>query len=466
MVQRLAIFLTVATIAWGALAFGGVYPWAYWLLAGLGISAGTAGLIASGKAPQGRFAEKRQRGVSVALIAGLVSVGIVVCLQLLPLPLHVLRILNPNGVELLQRLSPAFAFSPGAHELSVWPPATKIALVLFGSFALLLIGTSNLISAVGGRRIAEIVLIIGVLMAVIGIIQRPLYAGKIYGFWTPQQAGSSPFGPFVNRNHFAGWMLMALPLALGCVCASLAKAMRGVRPGWRDRFLWFSSSEASKLILALAGIAVMAISLVLTMSRSGMASLAAAFAITGWFAFRRLEGRSRKVIATAYLVLLPLLLVAWAGVDTLADRFSEANWHGRSGAWLDAIATFKRHWLTGTGLNTYQMTNLVYQQHDKARAFVSSAHNDYLQLAAEGGVVLVCTIGISILIFVRDVRRRFAEDGESSAYWIRAGAVTSLVAIALQEMVEFSLQIPGNAALFAVVCAIALHRSPYRPAEL
>jgi len=38
--------------------------------------------------------------------------------------------------------------------------------------------------------------------------------------------------------------------------------------------------------------------------------------------------------------------------------------------------------------------------------------------------------------------------------------VTGLTAIALQETVDFSLQMPGNAALFAVVCAIALHRAP------
>jgi hypothetical protein len=41
---------------------------------------------------------------------------------------------------------------------------------------------------------------------------------------------------------------------------------------------------------------------------------------------------------------------------------------------------------------------------------------------------------------------------------LRAGAITSLFAIALQESVEFSLQMPGNAALLAVVCAIGLQR--------
>ncbi len=309
------------------------------------------------------------------------------------------------------------------------------------------------------------IIIIGVGLAIVGIVQKPLYTGKIYGFWISQEGGN-PFGPFVNKNHFAGWMLMAIPVALGYLCAGIAKSLRGVKPEWHYRFLWFSSADASKLIMTASGITAMALALVLTLSRSGISALGVALAITGWFALRRLQERSRKAVALGYLVLLSTLVLGWVGVDTVASHFAAPDWgqlNGRSGAWADAVATFRRHWLTGTGLNTYQVANVFYQQHDKA-SFVSSAHNDYLQLAAEGGVLLIVPILLCILVFARDVRRRFREDGQSSSYWLRAGAVTGLVAMALQESVEFSLQIPGNAALFAVVCAIALHRSPYRPA--
>ena len=57
------------------------------------------------------------------------------------------------------------------------------------------------------------------------------------------------------------------------------------------------------------------------------------------------------------------------------------------------------------------------------------------------------------------VRRRFmVSDGP--AYWIRLGAVAGIVAVAVQSVVEFSLQVPGNAVLFATLCALALHRDP------
>ena len=65
-----------------------------------------------------------------------------------------------------------------------------------------------------------------------------------------------------------------------------------------------------------------------------------------------------------------------------------------------------------------------------------------------------------LVSFIVAVRRRFKEETSTSDYWVRVGAVTGLAAIALQETVEFSLQMPGNAALFALLCGIALHGSP------
>lgn len=431
-------------------------------MAVLAVMAGTAGLLAA-KADPPAVHGPRVPTLSHGFLLGLVAIVAAVALQLVPLPVEALVRLNANALDLLRRLDLAFALNPGPHALSVWPAATRIGLGLLAALALLMVGTARLVSVAGARRLIEMIIITGVALAIVGIVQKPLYTGKIYGFWISQEGGS-PFGPFVNRNHFAGWMLMTLPVALGYLCAGIARGLRGVKPEWHYRLLWFSSPGANKLIMAALGITVMGLALVLTLSRSGISALGVALAITGWFALRRLQGRSRKAIALGYLLLLSTLVLGWVGVDTVLSHFAAPDWgqlNGRSGAWTDAFATFRRHWLTGTGLNTYQVANLFYQQHDKA-SFVSSAHNDYLQLAAEGGVLLIVPILLCVLFFARDVRRRFREDGQSSSYWLRAGAVTGLVAIAFQETVEFSLQIPGNAALFAVVCAIALHRTPDR----
>jgi hypothetical protein len=448
--------LTLAAVAWGSLAFGAVYPWAFWPLAALALCAGLAGLLtaAADQAPDTRAL----RAFSGGFVLALVGVVAAVLLQLLPLPLTILLAVDPNSVSLRRQLDLASG-GAGAHALSIAPSAGWLALTLLASFIVLLVGTARMLSIDGPRKLAASLAILGVAIALIGIVQKPMYAGRIYGFWTPHEAGDV-FGPFVNRNHFAGWMLMILPVAVGSFCAALARAMHGKKPTWRGRLLWLLTPEANKLILAAGGIAIMALALVLTSSRSGIGAMALALVVMGLLVVRRQQGRWRKLIAAGYLVTLGITLVASVGADALVRRFGEgAAAGGRLGIWADARHTAGRHPLTGTGLNTYQFANVVYQRHDMA-VFVDAAHNDYLQLAAEGGLLLTIPVAICLAFFIRDVRRRLHEDKGSAPYWVRAGAVTALVAIALQETVEFSLQMPGNAALFAVLCGIALHASP------
>jgi O-antigen ligase len=88
---------------------------------------------------------------------------------------------------------------------------------------------------------------------------------------------------------------------------------------------------------------------------------------------------------------------------------------------------------------------------------MAQAHNDYVQLAAEGGLLLGVPAAAAMILLVRAIRRNLrAARAESRGYWIRAGAVIGLLAAAIQEVFEFSLQIPVNALLFATLAAVAL----------
>jgi len=449
-----AQIVTVAALAWGAFAFGAVYPWAYWPLVAACCLAGFAGL----------FAE--HAGASRALIVALALIVAAGLLQVVPLSRETLGEVSPTAPGVIAQLEPAFAIGMlPAHPVSIHPPLTWTGLALLASFFLLLIGSSRLFSRLGTSAIVRALTVLGVVLALAGIVQKALYNGKVYGFWTTQMSGS-PFGPFVNKNHFAGWMLLALPLTLGLVCAGISRGMRGVRPVWRERFLWLSSPEANELMLLLAASAVMALALVMTMSRSGIGSLALGLTLTAWFVLRGHGTGTRKAAAGIYVVLLALVVVAWVGVDAVSERFAQADWtdvNGRKGTWSDAWHIASLFPLTGTGLNTYGVATLFYQRIDPS-AHYAQAHNDYLQLGAEGGLLLTVPAAAGLVLLIRDIRRRLREDRGASAYWIRAGAITGLVAMALQETVEFSLQMPGNAALFAVVCGLALHRSPLRRA--
>jgi O-antigen ligase len=444
----------LCVVCWGALAFGCVYPWAYWPLAAGAAMVGAAGLIVS--------RSQRTRSVSRAFIWTLAAVAAAILTQLIPLPRQSLAALSPRAVDLLNELNPAFhAGLVSLHTLSVWPRDTVVAFILFGSFAVLLVGLAALFSTTGTRRFVEVLTIFGVVLALIGIVQKPLFTGAIYGLW-PLDVGRQPFGPFVNRNHFAGWMVMALPLTLALLVAGIARSMSKVKTGWRHKVLWLSSPEASRLVLLGGAAGVMALSLMLTLSRSGITAFAVSMMITGWFAARALDDRSRRISAAVCLVLLLAAVVLWTGPAVIASRFASADWgefNNRRGAWADAWSVVRDFPFTGTGLNTYWAASLFYQRHELSQ-FFAEAHNDYLQFAAEGGLLLIVPAVICLAFLVRDLRRAIRDQRGSTEWWLRAGAITSLFAIALQESVEFSLQMPGNAALLAVVCAIGLQRGP------
>jgi O-antigen ligase len=222
------------------------------------------------------------------------------------------------------------------------------------------------------------------------------------------------------------------------------------------------------VLLHAGAAAVMGLSLILTMSRSGMIAAIGALVSIAVLMLRRSATTTTRVVTIALLTVVPVLVIARVGVDTIAARFASADIadvNGRLGPWRDAIRTARLFPLVGTGLNTYSQAMLFYQEFNPSVHY-AQAHNDYLQLTAEGGALLALPALAAILLLARGIRRRFKEETSETTYWIRAGATTGIAAIAMQEMVEFSLQMPGNAFLFAVLCAIALHRTPPRGTRL
>ena len=454
------------TLAWGALSFGAVYPWAYQpLLAALTVL-GLWGLFGP--------AESRPRA-NGTLAIGLALLVAAVVLQLVPLSRQTLLALSPAADTFLRRYDIAYAtlLASGravAHPLSIEPAQTRLGLMLLLGLGVFLLGLTRTLDGFKLRRLLPGLIILGVVLAMIGIIQKPLFTGKIYGFWTPRAGpvlytpGGGPFGPFVNRNHFAGWMLMALPLAFGYFAGMVARGTHGAKPGWRERMVSFSSRDANEAILVGFAIVVMALSLVMTLSRSGFTCFMTAIAISGLAVARHQAGRSRRAFALIYLALVAILSVSWVGLDAITARFQavtgQDDFRFRLNAWRDALRIYHAFIKTGTGLNTYGVATMFYQTFQTETVHFAEAHNDYLQYLAEGGLLLVIPTLVLIGLFIREVRRRFREGlDDSTGYWLRLGAVTGLVAISLQEIVEFSLQMPGNAALFTLLCGIAVRKA-------
>ncbi len=208
----------------------------------------------------------------------------------------------------------------------------------------------------------------------------------------------------------------------------------------------------------------MGLALVVTGSRSGLASLAVGLTAVAALMWRRLPTRGARLAAVTYVVVVMLGAVGWAGVNRTIDRFGPASrdFTSRMAAWQDTLRIVERFPWAGVGLGAYGEAMLVYQSGPREVQYVQ-AHNDYLQLAAEGGLLVGLPALVLALVVIRQVRRRFTSGEDASVtQWIRAGAVGGLVGIAVQSLVEFSLHLPGNGVLFVLLMALALHR-PSRP---
>jgi hypothetical protein len=455
-VSGLFRYLLVGMLAWGTLAFGGVYPWAYWPLIAV---ASTLGIWAIPITAAWRDPRVR------ALAGALGAVAAAVFLQLVPWPPPLREALSSEANAWLREAR--FGIQPGAdwRPLSLAPAATAVVLAKFCGFGLLLVGLVRAVRHVGIPWLITQIAGLGLGLAVLGILQRlltDLDDPVVYGFWRPQYGGN-PFGPFINRNHFAGWMAMALPLVTG-YSIGLAMDARRPREGVGALLRWSMTVEAHRVILVAAAAVAMALALVVSGSRSGLASLAAGLAALAVFTWRRLPAGTVRLAAAGYLAFVLVGTVGWVGVSATVDRFAPASRElsSRMAAWHDTLAIVRSFPWVGVGMGAYGDAMLVYQTEPRDVIYLD-AHNDYLQLAAEGGLLVGLPALVVLAVVATQIRRRLTSGDDSTlTAWIRVGAVGGLVAIAVQSVVEFSLHMPGNVVLFVVLLALALHR-PARP---
>ncbi len=451
--MRVQHWAVTAILGWGVLAFGAVYEWGYWPLSVACAAVGASAL-----------AMPRVRdGVPRAVVVALAALVVACALQAISVPTQLLDRISPSTATLLAQYDLRFAQHAVAfHPLSIDPARTWLGLSLLVCLALFWIGLTGTLDERLTLKIVQSVIALGFAVSIAAVVFAGGTSGKVYGLWQPHSPGA-PFGPFVNRNHYAGWMLMAVSLGFGYFCGLLNDGPRARARSWRQRIVWLSTAEAGRVILTGLALATMSISVLLSMSRSGIACLAAALAALALTRTRRTFSRLASAAFLSALLLFGVASIAWAGADTLATRFTtwrDDSLESRVAVWQDAGTLIRQFPLAGTGLNTFGVAMLFYQT-THLHELYAEAHNDYLQLAAEGGLLVGVPVLVLIGVTSKTIRRRLRESVPGSrAYWLRVGAVTGLVAIAVQDAGEFSLQMPGNAALFCVLAAVAIRRTP------
>lgn len=399
-----------------------------------------------------------EAGPSPAVDFWLHVVAAAVIVQLIPLPTAVGRLISPALEPTLATI--ALAPPRGPQPLTIDVQNTAGALAIFVGAAVVFFTARQVFAEGGVRTVARAVALFGILLGAVAIAQDATGHGRMYWRWKTLDEAAYPFGPFVNRNHFATWAVLAVPMCIGYLTAHAA-AHRGPRSDapWQQRLLAALDGRGA-LVLAAGTILILAT--VLSLSRSGMAALACALAVGGLFARRRLVegsfGSARPAILLGVLGTLSAIAV-WFRVDpaVLSGRFSAAGVAvaDRLLIWRDTMLVLRDFWLTGTGAGTYQLSMGVYQRSSPGVSY-NQAHNHYLQVAAEGGLLIAVPVALALAAFARQAAASLNAD-RSGMFWVRAGAASGLAGVALQSLWETGLTTPANAILAAIAAAVVVH---------
>jgi O-antigen ligase len=297
------------------------------------------------------------------------------------------------------------------------------------------------------RSFLWFVMILGFVVSIQGILQSLTFNGKLYWF-RAMRFGGLPFGPYANRNHFAGFAEMIIPVAL--VPLVLGKVRR----------------ERTFVVALFAMVPIVA--LVLSASRGGIVSFIVEMLILFLLLLLR-RAPAKYMMAGGVVVLCAVLAVSWIGVQQVLARFSgiqnfEVSAGKRTAMVRDTYRLFADHPVLGTGLGTLEM---VYPPYDSLYdgKVVNHSHNDYLEALAETGVIG----GLCCLWFLGTLFRNSLQGLANSTGFVSVLNLSGLIAccgILVHSLVDFNLHIPANALLFFVSAHMAAVRFPAgAPAE-
>lgn len=428
--SRFIFLILCVSIVLSTLAYGTVH---YWSLAIFQAGAALVIVLWAVDAWTSKTLRLSRNALQWPLL-GLILIGLV---QLLPL-----------GREITVGLIPI----PAVKGLSLDPYSTRLTLIqltaLLVYFAAVLAFTDGPIRL---RLLVRTIIIFGFMLAILGLIQSFTSPTKL--LWMRELRESTPFGPFVNRHHFAGYMELALAIPLG--------------------LLFTGGVDRDKRFIYLFAALMMGVALIMTNSRGGILSFIAEIVfLVAMSGFRR-KGRSgtetadqRTTIRSAVVragLGLALILSIFAGVvmlggepvlNRLMGTVSSADpTTGRAHFWRVTLDIIRDHPVLGTGLGSF---GVAYTYYNTRSGFlrVEQVHNDYLQILSDAGVVgALFGLFFIVTLFRLGVTRSGSQDAFRRG--VAIGALAGCFAVLVHSFFDFTLHTTANALLFLTLAALA-----------
>jgi O-antigen ligase/tetratricopeptide (TPR) repeat protein len=419
-------------------------------------------------------------------LAGLVLLSVV---QLVPLPLAVVRVVSPARAELhtalipaqLERLPDESASEPrpGFVPLTVDPAATRtFAAQIIAVFVVYTAARNWLASRAAFRRLAWVALANGVALAALALAQFFSPARHLM-YWSVDH-GAVGYGPFVCRNHFPDFLALCVGMAVGLILTKeevkdkrkraqqrREEAIRAaVTPtGWDQVMDTLAAPiqllERPVALAAALGVGFMLVSIPFSLSRGGMLAVIGAVVFTWVIARWRVaaEGGLTGWAITAVVAVIAAVLI-WKGTTPIQERF-EASFTGRgvddrTPIWVAGGKQVPGYWLAGSGNGSFLRVEPLGRPTGTSWIVYHHAHNEYVEAIVEGGLV---RLGLTLVLVggvLWVVARGYRKLRERSTGGLLLGSWFGLAVLALHAVTDFAIHLPAVALFAAVVSGYAV----------
>ena len=370
-----------------------------------------------------------------------------VLLQVVPLPVALLRVLSPVRAEAMDALGPV-GVRVSFASLSVFPAGTFQYFLLVCGYLVTFLLTRELAWLFRDRRWLVIWPILGIAALEAGLGLWQYFGG------TGEQ---TRWGTYANHNHYAGFLEMALPFAVMYPVAVLH----------RTRSRWRSSVAPTLGVSGVCALAVLILAgIMLSFSRMGFIAIFSSLFVMGALALGTTQlnwvtgSRRRRWVSVGMVAALLLAGFVFLPPERLIQRFAEIvstdglTSEGRTDLWAETLPLIRAYPVFGCGLGGYET---AFSRYKISGVLVTDdfVHNDYLQFLAElglAGFLIGAALAFSV---VSMALRKAVNSSDPEARYYAVACVGALSAIGLHSLADFNLYIPANAMLLAWIAGVA-----------
>ncbi len=363
-------------------------------------------------------------------------------------------------------------YSTRWRPLSIAPVLSWSGLILFAACAALFMLVAFVpvgAAAANNERdwfvgtVVTVLVAVGLGIAALGLIQQATWNGRILWFFVPLDWGAPMLdivprasGPFVDPDHFAGFLAIIFPLAISGTLFGSPLVSRRWSSGYR-----IACGVASLVMMA---------AVIMSQSRAGWIGLALGLALLMILNSRGEEQRERAthsrriaLAGAACMLVLAMLFIGASGRGQVSERVQnslavDTGLPERMNAWANARSIVEDFPAVGMGLRTWPELFTRYRSRPWSELYFSEAHNDYLQMIAETGMVGLVLAAWFVLRAASFIYRRFAQL-PGKILPLQAALVSALAVMGVIEFFDFDLQIPAIAFFFAIMLGLAIRVS-------